>query len=473
MPADAKSLPAAAVPGAGAPGPTAAEAAALAEVRALLASERAARQRAERALELRTCALNSSASHFVIVDVRQHGAPLVFVNKAIARDRGCEPEDMIGKSSSMIGPTDANGPQAQRIRAALRAGEEVRCEFEVSRADGSTFMAGIFLGPVRDQDGCVTHYVGFGRDITQRLKAERKEREMQAQLVNEMREHALVANELRLAQKLEAVGRLASGIAHEINTPIQYVSDSVHFLRDGVADLEVVLGAYRDALNQLRDGAPVAHVLAAVADAEKTGDLEFVTVEIPKAFDATLEGIERVAGLVRAMKEFGHPDSGEQSPADINRALETTLTIARNEYKYSATVETQFGVLPLVMCSIGELNQVFLNLIVNAAHAIEQAGKNADSGRIRLITSAVDDVVEIRVEDNGCGIPPQNLEKIFDPFFTTKEVGKGTGQGLAIARSIVCEKHRGELTVSSDVGVGTRFSLRLPATGRARSETPA
>jgi PAS domain S-box-containing protein len=473
VPSDVKSLAAAIALRAGDADPGADEVTSLAELRGLLEVERCARQRAERELELRNCALNASATHFVIIDIRQSGAPLVFVNKAIARDFGCEPEDMIGKSSVIIGPKDLNSPQAKRVRAALRAGEELRDEFALTRLDGTAFMAGIFLGPVRDQKGRLTHYVGFGRDITQRLAAERKEHQMQAELLNEMREHARLANELRLAQKLESVGRLASGIAHEINTPIQYVSDSVHFLRSGVADLEAVLSTYRTALNRLRDGVALADVLATVTVAEKERDLEFVTIEIPKAFDATLQGVDRVAGLVRAMKEFAHPDSGEQSPADINRAVETTLTIARNEYKYSASVETQFGELPPVTCNIGELNQVFLNLIVNAAHAIAQSGKDADSGRIKVTTSSVDDFVEINVADNGCGIAPQDLEVIFDPFFTTKEVGEGTGQGLAIARAIVCEKHRGELTVASELAVGTCFTVRLPKSGRVQPEASA
>jgi two-component system NtrC family sensor kinase len=180
----------------------------------------------------------------------------------------------------------------------------------------------------------------------------------------------------------------------------------------------------------------------------------------------------RVAGIVRAMKEFAHPDASEQSLADINHALETTLIVATNEYKYLATVHVSLEPLPPVMCLISELNQVFLNLIVNAAHAIEESGKDFSAGRIEVATSADAGRVTVSIGDNGCGIPQENLEKIFDPFFTTKEVGKGTGQGLAIARSIVIEKHGGQIEVQSEPGKGTKFLLHLPIAGRTKGQEP-
>jgi signal transduction histidine kinase len=204
--------------------------------------------------------------------------------------------------------------------------------------------------------------------------------------------------------------------------------------------------------------------------AEQAADMDFVVAEMPNAFARTLDGVERVAKIVRAMKEFSHPDVEEQNSADINHALESTLIVAKNEYKYSADIETSFAELPSVMCNIGELNQVFLNLLVNAAHAITDGGKDAGTGKISVTTELKDDVVEIVFTDNGCGIPKENLDKIFDPFFTTKEVGRGTGQGLAITRSIIVDKHKGSVQVDSKIGVGTKFVLQLPVSGRPRSE---
>ena len=194
--------------------------------------------------------------------------------------------------------------------------------------------------------------------------------------------------------------------------------------------------------------------------------MPFLRKEIPRAFERTKDGVERVAAIVRAMKEFAHPDSAEQNPADLNRALETTLLVAHNEYKYHAQIERRLGELPDVICNVGELNQVFLNLIVNAAHTINESGKDAQTGRITITTAAVGEHVQISVIDNGCGIPAENLDKIFDPFFTTKPVGRGTGQGLAIARAIVVEKHAGRIDVHSEVGRGTRFVLQIPIAGR-------
>ena len=294
-------------------------------------------------------------------------------------------------------------------------------------------------------------------------------RELQEKLYAEIRERERIAIELRLAQKLESVGRLAAGIAHEINTPIQYVGDSVHFLKSAVADLQQLSEVYRAAVEALFRGESFEVVRANLTKLDTLVDKEFIDVEIPQAFARTLEGVERVTSIVRAMKEFAHPDEQEQRPTDINHAIETTLLVARNEYKYHACVETELGELPAVVCNVNELNQVFLNLIVNAAHAIESEGRDASSGQIRIRTRADEESVEILIEDNGCGIPQENLDRIFDPFFTTKEIGKGTGQGLAIARSIIVEKHGGTITVDSQVGRGTQMTLRLLTAGRKGS----
>jgi signal transduction histidine kinase len=172
--------------------------------------------------------------------------------------------------------------------------------------------------------------------------------------------------------------------------------------------------------------------------------------------------LTRVKNIVRAMKEFSHPTSDARTAADLNKAIETTLEIARSEYKQLAVIDLNLEPLPLVQCNIGELNQVFLNLLVNAAHAIEVAGKDASSGRIGIATSHIGAELHISLEDNGCGIAPDNLDKIFDPFFTTKEVGKGTGQGLALARTTIVEKHGGQITVQSAVGQGSTFTITLP-----------
>jgi len=271
--------------------------------------------------------------------------------------------------------------------------------------------------------------------------------------------------ELRQSQKLESVGRLASGVAHEINTPVQFVSDSVHFVRDAVSDLAAFVESHRSMVEKLGEGEQ-SEVAKMVAELREDLDVDYLIENVPKALDRALEGLDRVAGIVRSMRQFAHPDQQEMSGVDLNRNLESTLIISKNEYKYVATVETELGLLPPVLCFGGDLNQVFLNLIVNAAHAIESKVRGtSEKGVIRIRTRQVGDEVVVTIEDTGTGIPEDVRDRIFEPFFTTKEVGRGTGQGLAIARSTVMDKHGGSLEFETTVGVGTTFTIRLPIEG--------
>jgi PAS domain S-box-containing protein len=421
-------------------------------------------------LKLRDSALNATTAHFLIADMRQPGWPMVYVNRAIAADHGYEPQELLGKSPAFLNPPEPNAAALEELNQGMQRGKVVRAQLISRRKDGSTFWAGVTMAPVRDAEGQVTHYLGMGSDITARLAEQERAMELQSQLTAEMQERVRMGIELRLAQKLESVGRLAAGIAHEINTPIQYVGDSVAFLQSAQAELEGLLAACLAAFDRIMGGESPADVVLGLRRVQERTDLEFLHAEIPRAFERTLEGVQRVADIVRAMKEFAHPGHVEQSAADLNHAVQTTLTVASNEYKYSAQVETHLGELPDVICNVGELNQVFLNLIVNAAQAVRESGKDTTTGRIRIATERVRDRVRIRITDNGCGIPKENLEKIFDPFFTTKEVGLGTGQGLAIARSIVVDKHGGEISVESESGVGTSFILSLPIEGRCASQ---
>ncbi len=295
-------------------------------------------------------------------------------------------------------------------------------------------------------------------DKTAQLEAQR--RQLQETLTHLRETQA----ELVQAQKLESVGRLASGIAHEINTPIQFVSDSLTFVQDAVPQVVELVERYRQLRAQILAGATVDRdVLARIAEAEEEGDLDYLLENVPKALERCADGLGRVSTLVRAMKEFAHPEQKQKVSADLNRALSNTLTIARSEYKYVAEVEADYGELPPVLCHLGELNQVFLNIVVNAAHAIESASRGADGkGVIRVATRLEAGAVRVSISDTGTGIPEEIRDRIFDPFFTTKEVGKGTGQGLAIARSVVVDKHGGTLTFDSEMGRGTTFHIRLP-----------
>jgi len=278
-------------------------------------------------------------------------------------------------------------------------------------------------------------------------------------------ERNLLREQLHQAQKLESVGQLAAGIAHEINTPIQYVGDNLQFLKDSFEDLKNLLTAYERMFREVKSNALNSESIQDVETAVRLSDAGYLLEEIPKAVEQSAEGIAHVSSLVSAMKEFSHPGTKEKIPLDLNHAIDCTITVARNEWKYVADLETDFDLsLPLIPCLPGEFNQVVLNLIVNAAHSIGDVIKTggAEKGKIVVQTKNCLDCAEIRIQDTGAGIPENVRARIFDPFFTTKEIGKGTGQGLAIARSVIVDKHGGSIHFETEEGKGTTFIVRLP-----------
>jgi signal transduction histidine kinase len=288
------------------------------------------------------------------------------------------------------------------------------------------------------------------------------------ELEQRMHELATTKSQLVQAEKLQAVGQLAAGIAHEINTPIQFMGDNVHFLKEAFVGYKKLMRQYRSVVEALAlDTNSAGQVLVSeLKTTEEDIDLPYLDANVPATFVACLEGILRIATIVEAMKEFAKPDQHQKSPADLNQALQATLVVARSDYASVAEVTTELGDLPPVLCHVGELNQVFLNLIMNAAQAIRDGvGKDGTMGTIRIKTSREDEHARIDITDSGCGIPDAIRHRVFEPFFTTREVGKGTGQGLAIARSVVVTKHGGTLTFESEVGQGTTFTIRLPMDG--------
>lgn len=313
--------------------------------------------------------------------------------------------------------------------------------------DGTKKVITSNVAPIKDRDGNIIGFVLVFKDITEQKKNEAQ---------------------LALSQKMESIGRLAAGIAHEINTPMQYIGDNTRFLKDAFRDICEYVERIGALIASLEKGVIPADLVAELRARERELDIGYLAEEVPKAIEQSLEGIERVRKIVLAMKDFSHPGSREKLFVDINKAIEGTVTISRNEWKYVAELETDLERdLPLVYCVVDEINQVVLNMIINAAHAIKEAVKDrpSEKGRIVIKTRSEGGFVKIIISDTGTGIPQSIRSKIFDPFFTTKGVGKGTGQGLTIAHDIIVNKHKGSIHVESEEGKGATFTIVLPVNG--------
>lgn len=304
--------------------------------------------------------------------------------------------------------------------------------------------------PLVDHDGNVIGVTSLVEDVTDRQKNE---------------------DSLRQTQKLESLGQLSAGIAHEINTPLQFVSDNISYLSNAITSIDPVLQEVHNLLEKVKSSEtlPQASDFERLEKLYETADIDFLLKEFSLAVAQSKGGMERIKRIVLAMKEFSHPGK-ERVAVDINEVISNTLIVASSELKDIAELVTDFDKdLPKVFCIPSAISQVILNIVVNAAHAIAGAGENWGMDKITLSTAVDDDQVIIKIADSGPGMPEDVRNKIFDPFFTTKRVGKGTGQGLSIAHKIICEQHNGNLSVDSKLGEGSCFTISLPLTETARS----
>ena len=325
-----------------------------------------------------------------------------------------------------------------------RGSSGLTLQFSTFNDSGTRYYEAVFSRLVFDES---LHYAAMIRDITARTVMEQQ---------------------LRQAQKLESIGQLAAGIAHEINTPIQYVSDNISFMKKASGHVLQANEMYRQIVSSCCDENSKEQV-EELEKMLKKAKFSFITEEIPKSIDQSLEGLGRVSKIVHAMKSFSHASEGHFSAANVKEALESTTTICRNEWKYVAKLNLDIAPdLPPVQLILDEFNQVILNLVVNAAHGIEEHSKKhsgAEFGLIDVSAKLEDGFLRIDVRDNGCGIPKEVQERVFEPFFTTKAVGKGTGQGLNIAYSVIVEKHKGRLELESREGEGACFTVFVPVGG--------
>ena len=393
------------------------------------------KKRAEKELRLTKASLENASAAVFWIDPQAH---IVYANQAACRSLEYSRDEL---TSLSVPDIDVLFPQEawESFWEECRQKGSVTVESRHKTKHGRVFPIEVTASYL-EFDG-QEYSFAFVRDITER-------RELETQL--------------RQAHKLEGIGQLAAGIAHEINTPTQFVTDNLTFLRDSWSAVHTLLEMYRRAI---RDAAATlgAEVTARLQEAERNLDLGFIVAEVPRAIDQSLDGARRVAKIVRAMKEFSHPDSAEKMDTDLNRAIESTITVARNEWKYVAEIATELDeALPMVLCFGGDINQVILNLLVNAAHAIKEQAKVGQKGLITVSTRSRGEFAEISVTDSGTGIPDAIRSRIFDPFFTTKEVGKGTGQGLALAYTVIVKKHGGKIWFETEMGRGTTFFIHLP-----------
>ncbi|MEW8350676.1 MAG: ATP-binding protein [Candidatus Thiodiazotropha taylori] len=394
---------------------------------------------------------NSMSEGFVVLD---HGGVVRYANPESARLIGWTENEMLGKQFSQIVYGEKKPAKEKNVKTIVMD----TLKDGVIRADNDDLFSHksghgidiVFSVSPMLQSGDEKRVVLTFSDISERKRADRERMDLERQL--------------NQTHKMEAVGQLAGGIAHEINTPIQYIGDNLKFIKESQQDMQNLLQDYADLSSKAKQQPELQAELEKIDETIEEIDLEYLTEETTNAIDQSITGASQVARIVLAMKEFAHPGGKDMALADLNRIVSNAVAVCKNEWKYVADTRLQLSDnLPDVKCLAGEVSQVVLNIIVNAAHAIE-AAKREEKGTITITTELKDEQVEIRVSDTGTGIPEEAQEYVFNPFFTTKDVGRGTGQGLAIAQDIIVGKHQGELLFETEQGVGTTFIIRLPLT---------
>jgi PAS domain S-box-containing protein len=379
-------------------------------------------------------ALEQTAEAVILAD---ENCRIVYANPAYQAHVGRSSEELIGTSLDHENGFGGQTSLFETMRETVAAGSAWTGEVTRAAPGGEKLIEEVSVSPIVGEGDGAMGYVIVKRDVTEKRRLEQQ---------------------LSRAQKLEAIGQLAAGIAHEINTPIQYISDNIKFVDESFREVTNLI----EKIQPLTSGSePVARSLA---EALVAADLDFMLDEVPKALEQSHAGCQRVATIVSAMKDFSHPGT-EKSIVNINRAIESAITVASNEWRYIADMEMDLAPdLPEIMCEPGEFNQAILNIVVNAAQAIGDVVGDGSKGKgtISVSTRHVGEQVEIRIADTGNGIPTELHGRIFDPFFTTRPVGSGTGQGLTIVHDVIVNKHSGTIVLESETGHGSAFIIRMP-----------
>jgi len=407
------------------------------------------RKRAEEALQSEkeelSVTLRSITDGVITTDLEDK---INLVNNAAEEIVGVEQKWLLGKSIFSVlefHKNETGNSEPKKPPSAYNEHENQIYDYlTLLSKSGKKLTISINSNALRDQKGKVRGFVYIIRDMTERLKIEKQ---------------------LSLSQKMESIGRLAAGIAHEINTPMQYISDNTIFLKGAFESFKTLLTSINESVKDSAAFKDFVQIIKAIRKIQEDFDIPYFISEIPSAIEQTQVGIERVSKIISAMKDFAHPEQREKIYADLNHGIEVTAAISKNEWKYVADLEMKLDPnLPAISCIPDEINQVILNLIINAVHAIQLAIQKDSGLKGQIIIETKHDAqnVELKISDTGTGIKQEHLSRIFDPFFTTKEVGKGTGQGLSIAHDIIVNKHKGSITVESVYGKGTAFIIQLP-----------
>jgi PAS domain S-box-containing protein len=401
---------------------------------------------------------------------------IVSTNKPFADNRGMGFEEVVGTSAPDLDPKLFNNESQTAVRTVFKTGKPRFFLLRTEDSGGNTVIREISCLAVGDGSDRVSQVVFTSKDVTEERKKSEAIRTLnddlnfamaQVQSKNNMLEDALSQlkeNQAHLLQseKMASIGQLAAGVAHEINNPTGFVSSNLKTLEDYAGDLLGLVDRYRQLSGDLQSDGLLKNdhrfdALSDIVEAEEKMDIEYLRNDIPELIRESREGMDRITKIVKDLKDFAHPEEEEKNFADINACIESTLNIVWNEIKYKAKLQKHYGDIPPLLCYSRQLNQVFMNLLVNAAQSI------TEQGTIDIRTEISDGQVRIVLTDTGCGIPPENLSKIFEPFFTTKPIGKGTGLGLHLVYGIV-NKHGGDISVESKVGEGTTFTIEIPLT---------
>ncbi|WP_162415338.1 PAS domain-containing sensor histidine kinase [Cyclobacterium roseum] len=403
-------------------------------------------------LELHDAAMESTSCGISISDARKPDMPLIYVNRAFCEMSGYLEEEVVGKNCRFLQGENRDQKARYIIREALDSGNHCQVLIKNFRKDGTFFWNDLIISPIRDKEGQLTHFVGVQNDVTDREEARRETAAKQIELEKTLERLKETQSMLIHSEKMNALGQMVAGVAHEINNPVAFVASNMHALKQMAEDLK---GAYEQ-LNTAVDASGNEDLKALARKLSQEADVDFISEDLDDLINSSIDGLKRVKGIVGSLRNFSRLDEAEEKVASMKECIESTLEIAGSVVRNRLVIDCQLNDLSPIKCRPSELNQVFLNLIMNAAQAVKE------DGRLEIKGSETTDALVLTFTDNGIGMDAATQEKIFNPFFTTKPVGEGTGLGLSIAYKIISDGHNGKITVDSEVGKGTSFTISLP-----------